>query len=226
MDKNEIESFRREYEKFYIERFIYGSVEVEKLSNKAQLEAMRRMLKAYRYLMNRTDHLNINDIETVGEMVNDDTIKPGFKTADNIAGEKAKFEPFAKHQVIPALNDLFYNYYYMWDGFDTFEKEARFHIKLMRIHPLEDGNKRTARLITTTNLCKEGKAPIIITSEDTDFYYKLVNESNYDEMAEFFRHRSMVEDNTMCGFYKARNGIDMLEYVDAKELRKGLLSKK
>ena len=34
---------------------------------------------------------------------------------------------------------------------DIYEREALFHIGLMRIHPFEDGNKRTAKIIMNAN---------------------------------------------------------------------------
>ena len=90
----------------------------------------------------------------------------------------------------------------MWEGIDPFLKEAMFHITYMRIHPFEDGNKRSAKLITTINLLKEGIPPVIITKEDTDEYYEFINNCDYNGFAEFLKQRSNLEDNTMIGFYK------------------------
>ncbi|MBQ9011049.1 MAG: hypothetical protein IJ093_00155, partial [Bacilli bacterium] len=111
MNKEELDAFKKEYEKFYIERFIYGSAEVEAFSKEKRLNDMKRMYKAYCYLMDKNTKLNVNDVKVLGEMVNDDTVCPGFRRVDVIAGNKATFEPAPKTQIVSRLNDLFYNYY-------------------------------------------------------------------------------------------------------------------
>ena len=49
------------------------------------------------------------------------------------------------------IND--YNYWVTCSEIDDFEREAMFHIRLLHIHPFEDGNGRIARIILTYNFC-------------------------------------------------------------------------
>lgn len=50
-----------------------------------------------------------------------------------------------------------------------YEREAKFHIEFERIHPFEDGNGRTGRIITNAHLLHNNFAPIIITSSMKKF---------------------------------------------------------
>ncbi len=52
------------------------------------------------------------------------------------------------------------------------ELAARFHHKLVAIHPFTDGNGRVARLIMNLILMQQGYTPAIIRMEDREEYYK------------------------------------------------------
>lgn len=222
MDKEEMEQFKSAYEAFYIERFIYSSAEVETFeSEEAQKSTKQNLLAAYTYLLEETDKITLGDIKNVGNMVNHDSnLASGFRRIGVTAGNKSDFVPAEPNRIIALLNELLYYYYNIWDDLDVFLKEAMFHIRYMRIHPFEDGNKRSGKLILTTNLCKQGYPPIIITKEDTDEYYEFINNCDYDGFADFLRQRSRLEDNTMCGFYRAINGIPFYAPLKSTNIRK------
>ncbi len=101
-------------------------------------------------------------------------------------------------------NDLWYlidDYNYRSDNCknddERFEIEAWFHIKLLHIHPFEDGNGRVARLMLTRNLMKSGFAPIIITGKTKKMYCDMIETSNYDGLKELFINLSEKEKITM-----------------------------
>ena len=218
MDKD----FRENYEAFFIERFVFSTAELEELANSECHKRLKEdIYMAYMYLLGEKDNLNIGIVRNVGNLVNQGYNVPlGFRKIDVTAGSKAHFEPSKPINIINDINNLLYNYYFMWKDLDVFLKEAMFHIKFMRIHPFEDGNKRSAKLLTTTNLCKQGLPPIIITKEDTDEYYRFINECDYDGFAEFLKQRSNLENNTMCGFFRIINGVSMYDDVDIKAIQK------
>jgi len=228
MSYEELESFKEDYESFFIERFIYSSAELEDFYNaNDKREMLIDLLEAYRILMSKRDMLTLGDILKVGNLVNKTHgISPGFRKIEVTAGEKADFVPAAPSAIPMKLNELLYFYYTNWSGLDVFLKEAIFHIKYMHIHPFEDGNKRSGKLILTTNLCKQGYTPIIITKEDTSEYYEFINSYDYEGFAEFLRQRSQLENNTMCGFYKSKNGIPVYEDIDFKLIQKILVPKR
>lgn len=219
-----IEEFQKKYAKFFAERFVYSTAEVEKSDDKQiKKEQITSVLKAYKYLLEKpsSERLTIKDIKTVGDIVNfDSDTAPGFRRIDVNPGLKATFTPSDPKNILNNLNQLLMNYYYMWNEIDPFLREAMFHISYMRIHPFEDGNKRSAKLITTINLLKEGLPPVIITKEDTDEYYEFINNSDCNGFAEFLKQRSNLEDNTMVGFYKIQENISPLDEVDNDSIRK------
>ena len=70
------------------------------------------------------------------------------------------------------MKKLLDDYYGKWKKYDVFEREALFNIEFLRIHPFEDGNGRTSRLILNFNLLKQGHAPVLIKEGMRDQYFK------------------------------------------------------
>lgn len=228
MDNESLDRFKIAYENFFMERFVYSSMESEDYKGpNDKIKVLKQLLEAYRYLISKTDMLNLGDIIKVGNLVNfSHGISEGFRKVGVTAGHKANFEPSEPNRIPIELNEILYYYYNVWNELNVYLKEAMFHIKYMHIHPFEDGNKRSGKLILTTNLCKQGYPPVIITSEDVDEYYKFINNYDYDGFAEFLKQRSVLENNTMCGFYKSQNNIPAYTDVDFKKLQKVLIPNK
>ena len=89
------------------------------------------------------------------------------------------------------MNKLLYNYHNTWSKLDIFEKESLFNKEFIRIHPFEDGNGRTSRLILAYNLLKEGYAPVIINENIKEEYNK--NRNNTKWLTNFFKEESKKE---------------------------------
>lgn len=97
-------------------------------------------------------------------------------------------------------NDLMYlynDYQYRSENCNSeserFYIEAWFHIKLLHIHPFEDGNGRTARTLLAYNLIKNGLAPCVITNQIKREYCDLIENSDYQGMANLFESLSKKE---------------------------------
>lgn len=220
-------SIKNKYIAFFIERFVYSVAELEELENTEQRNIlMLNILEAFSILLSDAEYLNIGDIIKIGNIINESYEVPqGLRRIGVTAGAKATFTPIHPNKIPNELNMLIYQYYNMWDELDPFLREAMFNIKYMRIHPLEDGNKRSSKLIMASNMWKAGIPPAIITKEDTDKYYDFLNNQDYESFAEFLRQRSNLETNTLCGFYKTLKGLTLTEDVDSEEVKKLVLSK-
>lgn len=192
------------YKRFFIERFIYNNSELEGLTKSSfRKDFMFLMLEALkRVLEHNSDRITIQDIVEVGNTVNSLEGISGLRRIEVSAGKYAKFSPAPVSNIYMALYSLLDNYYNVWNVLTPFEREARFHIEFMRIHPFEDGNKRTAKIIMTGNLLKSSCAPVIITEEDTDDYYNYLNNLDYDGFAEFLKQRSKMEMDNLVGLFK------------------------
>lgn len=240
------------YINFFVERFVYSTASLEDMSDDLYQRLLKiNILKAYKDLIQKEAPLNIGDIKQVGDSIqstdimrincyeNDhntnsnanlastdqDIIKIGFRKIDVDPGAKANFTPADPEQIHNLLNNLLINYNYVWQGLDPFEKEAQFHIKFMRIHPFEDGNKRSGKIIMATNFFKMAIIPPIITKDDTDEYYDFINNQDYENFAKFLRQKSNLENDILCGYYKSLKDIDPTENVDGDDIKRKIFKK-
>lgn len=192
----------RKYLSFFIERFIYASVEIEGFSNgNSRQNEIINLTETFSWLLEMEHDFNYFDIEELGNKVNKNFGLYGFRKINVLSG--AEFNPAPPNEIRMAIYSLLDNYYNMWDILNIFEREARLCIGLMRIHPFEDGNKRIVKLLLNANLLKNNKAPVIITEEDNDLFYRYINERDYEGFAVFLKQRSAIERNTMVGFLKS-----------------------
>ena len=69
-----------------------------------------------------------------------------------------------------------------------------------------DGNKRTARILTNYNLCKQNKAPIVISGRETDEYFGYIDDYNIDGFTKFLETKSKEELQVMMSLYMKIRG--------------------
>lgn len=199
----------------------------EKLkADRSAYELKKGNNEAFAYARNLT-HLGIPEIIEINSMVNNEAgIHKGFKTSDNdIFG--APFRPCPKEQVPIRMQELMYKYDNEWaddippfvEGIHTTEqknahlraiceREAKFHIEFERIHPFEDGNGRTGRIILNSNLIKHELAPILITPEMHDLYIEYIDTNNYKALGQLIFMLSSVTLTEMVSHYRKVRGID------------------
>lgn len=202
------DKFYQQYINYFIERFTYSSISVEKPKEEDRIKQIKQYVEAFKYALELPyEKIGISDIIKIGNKVNETTGIEGLRRINVLSG--SDFEPIEPYRIQYALMSLLNNYYYVWTDLDPFEKEAMFNIEFMRIHPFEDGNKRISKIILNSNLCRSDQAPVIITNEDTQEYYNFINSKDYLGFAEFLRQRSNVELNTMVGLYKMVHKIDV-----------------
>lgn len=84
---------------------------------------------------------------------------------------------------------------------ERFEVEAMFHIRFLHIHPFEDANGRTARILLTYNLSKNNLAPCIITMDRKREYCDFIENNDIKGLAKLFEELSKEELKTMLAIY-------------------------
>lgn len=176
--------------------------------------------------------IGISDIIEINSLVNMGTgnIK-GFKKVNNyISGSSIKTCP--KEIVSIKMQELLYKYENEWrEAIPPFNdltsaseekdaylraicyREAKFHTEFERIHPFEDGNGRTGRILLNKNLIDNELAPILITPEMRDIYLKCIAKRDYDTFANLIYMLSSVELTTMVSEYRRAKKIDPDELV-------------
>lgn len=111
-----------------------------------------------------------------------------FKTTQNlILG--AEFEPTKPYLVPFEIEDWCNNLNYRLDNAKTNEEKVEIimdqHIKFEKIHPFNDGNGRTGRLLIIHSCLKEDLEPIIIPKEENGKYINLLASENLKELTKW-----------------------------------------
>ena len=128
-------------------------------------------------------------------------ISNGYRKLGRTLGDTN--EPISDPKDIKSdMEKLLYNYYNEWNNLDPYLREAKFNIEFLRIHPFEDGNGRTSRLLLNFNLMKQKIAPVIITDDLVDDYFKARNNFDEEWIANMFRVQSEKELKVIDGLTK------------------------
>ena len=111
-----------------------------------------------------------------------------FKTTQNlILG--AEFEPTKPYLVPFEIEDWCNNLSYRLDNAKTNEEKVEIimdqHIKFEKMHPFNDGNGRTGRLLIVHSCLKEELEPIIIPKEEKGKYINLLASENLKELTKW-----------------------------------------
>lgn len=183
------------FEKYYLEvltgRFTTGSIQLETDSDIADFKnaiMYSNNLTALKYLLHKDSKLNLEDIKKVAKIVEEDDNDKGFRTG-TIFVEGSNIERALPRDIYMKMYSLLDNYYNVWDySGSIFFKEAMFHLQFLLIHPFSDGNGRTARIITATNLLKQGLLPGIITNANKKEYCEIIERQNPNELADFLKN--------------------------------------
>ncbi|MCB0840066.1 MAG: Fic family protein [Bacteroidetes bacterium] len=115
-----------------------------------------------------------------------------YKTSPNhVKTKTGEIFRFATPEETPALmNDLI-----LWYRNKSDNKEANpillaaeFHYKFIRIHPFDDGNGRTARILMNFILMQFGYPPVIIKTEDKENYFAALRQADAGQIAPFIEY--------------------------------------
>lgn len=204
---------------------LFNLIRLKIMSDTEAKNLKRGNNEAFAYALNRGS-LSIQDIIEINSLVNNETgIHKGFKSSDNdILG--CPFTPVPKEFVPIKMQELLYKYSHEWandipsfqetvDSIEQKEKylkaicerEAKFHIEFERIHPFEDGNGRTGRIILNKNLIDNELAPILITPQMHDIYIECIDNYDYKKFAEYIYLLSSVSLTEMTSTYRKAKGI-------------------
>lgn len=137
-------------------------------------------------------------IKKINEIINRD-IKDieGYRTVQVFIRGSEHIPP--EPEKIPNLMN-YYVYNYNHSEEDIFTKIARYHIEFEKIHPFEDGNGRTGRLLITYELLKNNLPPAVIEKEDRVKYFEYLSNSNTTNLANWFKELSNRELERMKRF--------------------------
>ena len=176
--------------------------------NKREFYEVENHKQAFEYIQHNLlngEKLSLGVIKEIHRLLLDhlDFNRGNFKNISNaIVG--AEFDTASPEQTPNLMYQWLNNYEYLMENSKTEEEKIRIilekHIEFERIHPFNDGNGRTGRMIMLYSLLENSLPPIIISKElkpryilglaeqDTDLLYNLVQpliEKEKDRMQKF-----------------------------------------
>ena len=163
----------------------------EAINHKKALELVFKNLQ-------NNDEFNEGFIKKLNETINRD-IKDteGYRTVQVFIRGSEHIPP-APEKIPNLMNYFIYNYNH--DEEDIFTKIARYHIEFEKIHPFEDGNGRTGRLLLNYELLKNNIPPVVISKEERVKYFEFLRNNDSTGLAEWLRSLSTEEKERMEKF--------------------------
>lgn len=163
----------------------------EAINHKAAFELVFDNLKTDNTLderfvknLNQTINKNINEVDGFRK------IQVFIQGSDHVPPEPEK---------VPNLMNYFvYNYNH--DEQDIFTKIAKYHIEFEKIHPFEDGNGRTGRLLLNYEILKNNLPPVVIAKEDRIKYFEFLRNDDSTGLAQWLKQLSLAEKERMEKF--------------------------
>ena len=182
------------------ERTIYSNNRYEsnnKESDSKNNLSLQDNLEAFKILLNHKEESPLTEelIKKVANKVNEHAmyISNDYRTlGDNIKFQD-KYPIESSKNIKPKMKELIDKYNKEWIQDDIYEREAKFNVEFIRIHPFEDGNGRTSRLILNYNMLRQGYAPILIPESMREKYFTERNKENIQWIKEMFEEESNKE---------------------------------
>lgn len=217
--------FLKEYLELFNNRLIYSNNrlelkqhEMDNLYDYANISSLKDNYEAInilrRKLYSKEERpLTQELIKEVANTINKHAlyISNNYRTLGNDIKFKGKYPIELSNNISNKMEKLLNNYYGEWSNLDIFEREALFNIEFLRIHPFEDGNGRTSRLILNFNLLNQGHAPVLIPANKREEYFDARNKENVKYIRDLFEKESNRE------IIALDNLIEQYEYLKRKE---------
>lgn len=143
--------------------------------------------------------LNESFIKTINETINQDIketkgyrkIPVMIKGSDHIPPLPTEVNNLMMYFVYNYNNDINENIFY---------KIANYHLEFESIHPFEDGNGRTGRLLINFEFLKNNLPPIVIPKEERTKYFELLRNKDIEELASWLKELSEHEKERLKSF--------------------------
>jgi len=193
---NAIEGSTLTYAETYALLFNDNTLTIDNKKPREIYEAINHK-NALNYILTELDQeyqdLTLGFIQEIGKIINKNILDiDGFRKIQVIITGAENIPP-APEKIMNLMHYYISNYNN--DNSDIFEKVAKYHIEFERIHPFEDGNGRTGRLLINYELLKNNYYPVIIDEKNRTKYYELIRKNDYKGMAEWFKELSKQEED-------------------------------
>ena len=172
---NAIEGNTLSYAETYAIVFADESLPLQNVNPRELYEAIN-LKYALTYSMENINKLDNGFIIKINEFINKNINEySGFRKS-KVFIKGADFVPPNPEFVPSKMNELLYQY--KNNDLDVLENIADFHIRFEHIHPFNDGNGRTGRVLINHELISNNEIPIVIPEERRIEYFNYLQ--NYD----------------------------------------------
>lgn len=191
---NAIEGNTLSYAETYSIVFVDDSLPLKNVKPRELYEAIN-LKYALTTSLNNIDQFDNGLIIEIGKYIN--------KNIKDISGYRkvpvfikgADFVP-PKPEFVPSqMSELLYQYDH--SKLSTLENIANFHIQFEHIHPFEDGNGRTGRILINHQLLANNEIPIVIPEERRIEYFEYLQDNDYEGFANMINDLQIVELSKM-----------------------------
>ena len=148
--------------------------------------------------LQNNEEFNEKFLKDLNQIINKD-IKDteGYRTVQVFIRGSEHIPP--EPEKIPNLM-MYYVYNYNHDEQDIFTKIAKYHIDFEKIHPFEDGNGRTCRLLINYELLKNNLPPVIIEKDDRIKYFEFLKNNDIIGFTAWLKELSDREETRLMRF--------------------------
>ena len=158
----------------------------EAINHKTALELM------FTFLKEENTSLTEKLIKDLNETINRNIKDSGGYRKVQVFIRGSEHIPPKPEQVPNLMNYFVYNYNN--DVNDIYTKIANYHIQFESIHPFEDGNGRTGRLLMNYELLKNNLPPVVISKDDRVKYFEFIRNKDVQGMANWVKELSTNEE--------------------------------
>ena len=148
--------------------------------------------------LQNNEEFNEKFLKDLNQIINKD-IKDteGYRTVQVFIRGSEHIPP--EPEKIPNLM-MYYVYNYNHDEQDIFTKIAKYHIDFEKIHPFEDGNGRTGRLLINYELLKNNLPPVVIEKDDRVKYFEFLRNNDITGFTTWLKELSDREEIRLMKF--------------------------
>lgn len=141
----------------------------------------KAMLILFDKLKNNELHLEEKFIKRLNEVINQDIKNTkGYRNVRVIIRGSEHIPP-SSEQINSLMMYFIYNYNHD-ENTDIFYKIANYHLEFESIHPFEDGNGRTGRILINFELLKNNIPPIVIPKEEGTKYFEFLRNKDIEKV--------------------------------------------
>ncbi|MFR8505957.1 MAG: Fic family protein [Peptoniphilus sp.] len=149
--------------------------------------------KAFDYIKSHLEEdLDEELIKDLHQILMDNIFSGGIYRNGNVRITGASFSPPSWEAVRQEMKNFIEDYKIKKENTHPVELAAWVHAEFIRIHPFQDGNGRSARLLLNFILMKRGYLPIVIEAKNRPAYYQALD--NYGREGDLGLFLDMVRE--------------------------------